>query len=65
MCTGAGRSCSDTGRWREDMGEKFDEWDYNTLHSHAGVHAGAVADWLRALGTDPVMGLYCLLVPAW
>ena len=36
------------------MGENFDEWDYNTLNSHVGVHAGAVAAWLRALGTDPV-----------
>ena len=38
------------------MGEYFDRWEYNTLNSHARVPAGAVADWLRALGTDPVLG---------
>ena len=32
----------------------FDELDYSALNSHAGVHAGAVAAWLRAPSTDPV-----------
>ena len=54
MCADAVRSCGDTSRGREGMGGDFDEWDYSALNSHAGVHAGAVADWLRAPSTDPV-----------
>ena len=54
MCADAVQSCSDTGRWREGVGGDFDRWDYSALNSHAGVHAGAVAAWLRAPSTDPV-----------
>ena len=54
MCADAVRSCSDTGRCREDMGGDLDELDYSALNPHAGVHAGAVAAWLRAPSTDPV-----------
>ena len=32
----------------------FDQWDYSAMSSHAGVHAVAVAAWLRAPSTDPV-----------